>query len=243
MAGWIIGGFSMLVGGFGIANIMFVSVKERTSIIGIQKALGAKNYFVLLQFLFEAIFLSLIGGIVGLIIVFILVMIISNTTSFNLILTTGNVFLGVVHRFDRPVSGALIFAKTDSHANDIIDIVTNEREIFLRQTEDDTQPKIGRFKIYTKGLQKGYNALKPSANINNKVVIIDEAGYLELEDQGWANCIKDLLTSSKNHILLVVRDIFVEKIIQKWNLKDVSVFNIFDQDYLRVSNLIIEEIK
>jgi nucleoside-triphosphatase THEP1 len=126
---------------------------------------------------------------------------------------------------------------------DIIDIVTNEREIFLRQTEDDTQPKIGRFKIYTKGLQKGYNALKPSANINNKVVIIDEAGYLELEDQGWANCIKDLLTSSKNHILLVVRDIFVEKIIQKWNLKDVSVFNIFDQDYLRVSNLIIEEIK
>ena len=93
--GWIIGGFSLLVGGFGIANIMFVSVKERTSIIGIQKALGAKNYFVLLQFLFEAVFLSLIGGIVGLLIVFILVLIISNTTSFNLILTSGNVMLGI----------------------------------------------------------------------------------------------------------------------------------------------------
>ena len=93
--GWIIGGFSLLVGGFGIANIMFVSVKERTSIIGIQKALGAKNYFVLLQFLFEAVFLSLIGGIVGLLIVFILVMIISNTTSFHLILTTGNIMLGI----------------------------------------------------------------------------------------------------------------------------------------------------
>ena len=50
VAGWIIGGFSILVGGFGIANIMFVSVKERTNVIGIQKSLGAKNYFILLQF-------------------------------------------------------------------------------------------------------------------------------------------------------------------------------------------------
>jgi putative ABC transport system permease protein len=70
MAGWIIGGFSILVGGFGIANIMFVSVKERTSIIGLQKSLGAKNYFILFQFLFEAIFLSLIGGLAGLLLVY-----------------------------------------------------------------------------------------------------------------------------------------------------------------------------
>ncbi len=72
IAGWIIGGFSILVGGFGIANIMFVSVKERTSIIGLQKSLGAKNYFILFQFLFEAIFLSLIGGLGGIILVFVL---------------------------------------------------------------------------------------------------------------------------------------------------------------------------
>jgi putative ABC transport system permease protein len=93
--GWIIGGFSLLVGGFGIANIMFVSVKERTNIIGIQKALGAKNYFVLLQFLFEAVFLSLIGGIVGLLIVIILAVLVSLTTSFHLIITPGNVLLGI----------------------------------------------------------------------------------------------------------------------------------------------------
>lgn len=72
IAGWIIGGFSILVGGFGIANIMFVSVKERTSIIGLQKSLGAKNYFILFQFLFEAIFLSLIGGLGGIMLVFLL---------------------------------------------------------------------------------------------------------------------------------------------------------------------------
>jgi putative ABC transport system permease protein len=70
VAGWIIGGFSILVGGFGIANIMFVSVKERTSIIGLQKSMGAKNYFILFQFLFEAVFLSLIGGLAGLLMVY-----------------------------------------------------------------------------------------------------------------------------------------------------------------------------
>jgi putative ABC transport system permease protein len=75
IAGALIAGFSLLVGGFGIANIMFVSVKERTNIIGIQKSLGAKNYFILFQFLFEAVFLSLIGGFVGLILVFLVTII------------------------------------------------------------------------------------------------------------------------------------------------------------------------
>jgi len=95
IVGWIIGGFSLLVGGFGIANIMFVSVKERTSIIGIKKALGAKNFFILLEFLFEAVFLSLIGGLLGLLIVYLLVLIISTATSFHLVLTVGNILLGI----------------------------------------------------------------------------------------------------------------------------------------------------
>jgi putative ABC transport system permease protein len=95
IVGWIVGCFSLLVGGFGIANIMFVSVKERTSIIGVQKALGAKNYFILLQFLFEAVFLALIGGLFGLIIILLLTILVSSTTSFHLILTQGNIFLGI----------------------------------------------------------------------------------------------------------------------------------------------------
>lgn len=96
VVGWIIGGFSLLVGGFGIANIMFVSVKERTSQIGIQKSLGAKNYFIMLQFLFEAIFLSILGGITGLLIILLLVVIVnSQEFAFELILTKGNIALGI----------------------------------------------------------------------------------------------------------------------------------------------------
>ncbi len=95
LSGWIIGGFSILVGGFGIANIMFVSVRERTSIIGIQKALGAKNYFILLQFLFEAILLSLIGGTVGLILVFTGGYLITNALDMNFMLTASNILLGL----------------------------------------------------------------------------------------------------------------------------------------------------
>ena len=94
IVGLIIGGFSMLVGGFSIANIMFVSVKERTKQIGIQKALGAKNYFVLLQFLFEAIGLSLIGGLLGLIFVFIGTLIF-NSIGFETALSIKNVIKGI----------------------------------------------------------------------------------------------------------------------------------------------------
>jgi len=93
VAGWAIGGFSILVGGFGIANIMFVSVRERTSIIGLQKSLGAKNYFVLFQFLFEAIFLSLIGGGVGILLVWLLSL--ASLGNLELVLTFGNVILGL----------------------------------------------------------------------------------------------------------------------------------------------------
>ena len=93
LAGWFIGGFSILVGGFGIANIMFVSVRERTNIIGIQKSLGAKNYFILFQFLFEAVFLSVLGGGIGIFLVYLLSFI--SLGSLDLVLTVSNVVLGI----------------------------------------------------------------------------------------------------------------------------------------------------
>ena len=93
--GLIISGFSLLVGGFGIANIMFVSVKERTNLIGIQKSLGAKNRFILFQFLFEAVILSVIGGLIGLFLVWIISVGASQLTGdFEFVLSPWNMFLG-----------------------------------------------------------------------------------------------------------------------------------------------------
>lgn len=93
--GSVIGGFSILVGGFGIANIMFVSVKERTNQIGIQKSLGAKNYFILMQFLFESIMLSVFGGLLGVALVFIVVTLVQNFTDYYFSMSFGNFMLGI----------------------------------------------------------------------------------------------------------------------------------------------------
>jgi putative ABC transport system permease protein len=93
--GFVIGIFSLIVGGFSVANIMFVSVKERTSIIGIKKALGAKRWFILLEFLIESIILCLVGGAFGLLFIWLLVTGISKGFDFDIHLSVENVSIGV----------------------------------------------------------------------------------------------------------------------------------------------------
>lgn len=95
VAGMLIGGFAILVGAVSIANIMFVSVKERTSIIGVKKALGAKRWFILLEFLVEAVVLSILGGILGLLLVRIAVVFISKAFTYEIFLSVENMLLGI----------------------------------------------------------------------------------------------------------------------------------------------------
>jgi putative ABC transport system permease protein len=95
IVGVIIGIFAILVGAFSIANIMFVSVAERTNIIGIQKALGAKNYFILTQFLFESVALCLIGGAVGLLLVYLVVVVLRSVVDFEFILPLARIITGL----------------------------------------------------------------------------------------------------------------------------------------------------
>ncbi len=96
MLGFIIGIFAIIVGMVSVANIMFVSVKERTNIIGIKKALGAKRYFILLEFLIEAAILCLFGGLMGLLIVYVVINILGNAIDFDLFLSAGNIIFGIL---------------------------------------------------------------------------------------------------------------------------------------------------
>ncbi|MCL2738141.1 MAG: ABC transporter permease [Bacteroidales bacterium] len=120
--GWIIGAFSILIGGFGVANIMFVSVKERTPIIGIQKALGAKNYFILTQFLFEAALLAIMGGLVGLLIVFIGAEFVNHNYSFQMTLTLGNILRGVIVSTAIGLVAGIVPAYMAAHLNPVVAI-------------------------------------------------------------------------------------------------------------------------
>jgi putative ABC transport system permease protein len=93
--GWIIGLFSLLVGSFGIANIMFVSVKERTRQIGVKKAIGARAGTILSEFLIESTVLCLLGGIIGILLVLLLGRILSGPLGFPVTMSGNNFFLGV----------------------------------------------------------------------------------------------------------------------------------------------------
>lgn len=95
IAGYIIGLFAIIVGGFSVANIMFVSVTERTRLIGIKKALGAKNYVILMEFLVESIILCLIGGVVGLIFVILGAQAATSIAEYEIFLSPGNAMRGL----------------------------------------------------------------------------------------------------------------------------------------------------
>lgn len=108
VVGWIIGGFSMVVGMFSVANIMFVSVKERTRQIGIKKALGAKKYMILIEFLIESIILCLIGGLIGLILVYLTTAGASQAVEFKFFLSQENIIIGcLVSTFTGIIAGII----------------------------------------------------------------------------------------------------------------------------------------
>ncbi len=125
LAGLIIGGFSILVGGFGIANIMYVSVKEQTKIIGIQKALGAKRKFILQQFLYEAVVLSLLGGVLGLIFVAILTFVGAKITGMDFALGLKNIFVGLFLSISIGVIAGIAPASKASKLNPVDAIAGN----------------------------------------------------------------------------------------------------------------------
>jgi nucleoside-triphosphatase THEP1 len=125
---------------------------------------------------------------------------------------------------------------------DLVNIETGEKKVFLRQNEECGSEKIGRFTICPEGLAMGRAALHSLVPRENRIIIIDEVGLLELQDKGWSECLKKLLQVQGNSILLSVRDKFVNEVKIKFDLGDVITFNIIETDYFDAGRLIMEKI-
>jgi nucleoside-triphosphatase THEP1 len=125
---------------------------------------------------------------------------------------------------------------------DLVNIETGEKEVFLRQKEESGNETIGRFTICPKGLAMGNTVLNSMILQGNRIVIIDEVGLLELRNKGWSNCINYLVAKSENHILITVRDTYVNEVKNKWNLKEAITFNIREINFQNAGLSIIEHI-
>lgn len=95
LGGWAIGILSLIVGAFGIANIMFVTVKERTAMIGLKKAIGAKKRSILSEFLLEAATICVMGGLMGLVLVYILTLVLTNLFNFPVYISASILTLAI----------------------------------------------------------------------------------------------------------------------------------------------------
>lgn len=120
--GGVIGIFSLIVGAFGIANIMFVTIKERTKIIGLKKAIGARRSVILTEFLIEAITLCLIGGLIGILLVLILSLALTYGADFEVTLTLKNFFLGIIVSAAVGILAGFIPALRASRLNPVVAI-------------------------------------------------------------------------------------------------------------------------
>ena len=125
IVGWFISILSLLVGAFGIANIMFVTVKERTKIIGLKKAIGARKASILWEFLLEAIVLCLIGGAVGILIVVLISFVLTYAFEFQVVLSLSNFFIGIFVSILVGVLSGFIPARSASKLDPVVAIRTN----------------------------------------------------------------------------------------------------------------------
>lgn len=123
--GSVIGGFALLVGAFGIANIMFVTVKERTKVIGLKKAIGARSVSILTEFLIEAVTLCLIGGLIGIVIVLLVSLLLTYGADFPVTLSFKNISVGIGISAIVGVLSGIIPAFSASRMNPVAAIRSN----------------------------------------------------------------------------------------------------------------------
>lgn len=110
---------------------------------------------------------------------------------------------------------------------DILNVSSNERAIFLRTFGDDNQQRIGKYFIYAEGLKLGENSLKST---DAKLIVIDEIGKLELDEKGWHNALTQIISNSKNLLLLSVREEVINEVLEKYRISPEIIFNVSAQN-------------
>jgi nucleoside-triphosphatase THEP1 len=126
---------------------------------------------------------------------------------------------------------------------DLLDLTENLTCSFLRLHDGKAGETIGRYFISNEGIHFGNEALSVAKNLENKLVVIDEIGKLELSDRGWAPALNELLATSDNHLILSVRDSFVEQIIEKWGIEQNIIFQIHESESEEVLMKILQAIQ
>jgi nucleoside-triphosphatase THEP1 len=143
-----------------------------------------------------------------------------------------------------PLSGVYsprIMDQGQTTGYDVVDIESGRREPFMRLADNDTLDRIGRYSILPEGYSAGLAALAKSRTNNSRLVVIDEVGKLDINNHGWAENISELVNGSQ-FLVLAVRDTFTDQVIEKWNLKDYSVFKVSDNPHQLVSELLINHL-
>ena len=120
---------------------------------------------------------------------------------------------------------------------DIVDIATGDRATFLRLESNNGWERFGKFCICPQGLELGVKTLAHAAQSDADVIVVDEVGRMELENLGWCEIMGKLVNNS-TPLVMAIRDIFVDDIIGKWNLKNYSVFGVSDDLHREISTLI-----
>jgi nucleoside-triphosphatase THEP1 len=126
---------------------------------------------------------------------------------------------------------------------DLLDLIENRTCSFLRLHDGKAGETIGRYAISMDGIHFGNEALSVAKNLENKLVVIDEIGKLEFSDRGWAPALNDLLATSDNHLILSVRDSFVEQVIEKWNMEPNIIFRIQESESEEILMKILQAIQ
>jgi nucleoside-triphosphatase THEP1 len=139
---------------------------------------------------------------------------------------------GIISRKIKTPEGAIGY--------DIVNILTDDQVPFLRQNSGCGNERVGRFTICKAGLDEGIRILSELELPDNGFVFIDEVGFLELRDEGWAASITRLLERSEYNIIITTRLALLEQVKEKFGIPDALMFNISEVDYSATANTVIE---